>query len=134
MKTYQQSKSKMKKPNNNFLQSKRPQDEIPDERIMLHIIEDYRRLSRIVDEDKEIIRELKDTILKYEDKITRLEERIKKKDQIIAETNRNVLASVVASKKYVHMKNLLNKYRKKNKELKSKLNEQITQNIKLREK
>lgn len=122
--------------NNIFRQpkSKRPQDEIPDERIMLHIIEDYRRLSRIVDEDKEIIRELKDTILKYEDKITRLEERIKKNDQIIAETNRNVLASVVASKKYVHMKNLLNKYRKKNKELKSKLNEQITQNIKLREK
>ena len=122
--------------NNIFRQpkSKRPQDEIPDERIILHIIEDYRRLTRIVDEDKEIIRELKDTILKYEDKITRLEERIKKNDQIIAETNRNVLASVVASKKYVHMKNLLNKYRKKNKELKSKLNEQITQNIKLREK
>ena len=114
--------------------SKRPQDEIPDERVMLRLVEDYRRLVRIVDEDKKIIKELKDSICKNEDNVTRLEERIKKKDQIIAETNREVLASVISSKKYVHMKKFLDKYRKMNKELKGKLNEQITQNIKLREK
>ena len=114
--------------------SKRPQDEIPDERVMLRLVEDYRRLVRIVDEDKKIIKELKDSICKNEDNVTRLEERRKKKDQIIAETNREVLASVISSKKYVHMKKFLDKYRKMNKELKGKLNEQITQNIKLREK
>ena len=121
---------------NNYLQqpkSERPQDDIPDERVLLHIIEDYRRLLHIVDEDKILIKELKRTIEKYEEKIKRQDERIKKKDKIIAEANIEAMASVISSQKYVHMKMLINKYRNLNKELRGKLNEQRTQNLKLQE-
>lgn len=119
--------------NQKFLQSKskRPQDDILDERIMLRIIDDYCKLLHIVDEDKIIIKELKRTIEKYEEKIKRQDERIKKKDKIIAEANIEAMASVISSKKYVRMKMLIDKYKKCNKELKGKLNEQISYNIRM---
>lgn len=127
----------MTMPTNNHLQqtkSERPQDDIPDEEVMLHIIEDYRRLLHIVDEDKKIIKDLKCRIEKYEDQIKRQEERIKKKDKIIAEANIEAMASVISSQKYVRMKMLIDKYKKSNKELRGKLNEQRMQNLKLQEK